>query len=80
MPRKPPPAKHLTAAMRVLRFHLARPALTAVDAQHVVKDLAHRLDTKEASKDDFVLEEKLRKATRVTVAELANFAKDWPNV
>lgn len=77
-PAKPPPAKHLTMTMRVLRFHLARPALTVGDAHDQVKELALRLGTGEASKDDEVLEAKLKKATGVSVAELARYAEDWP--
>jgi len=66
--------------MRVLRFHLARPSLTVTEAHDKVKELALRLGTDEATKDDQVLEEKLRKATGVSVAELADFAEHWPDV
>lgn len=69
---------HLTATMRVLRFHHARPALTVADAHDEVKQLALRLGTGGADRDDEVLEEKLRKATGVSVADLARFAEDWP--
>ena len=79
-PAKPPAATHLTASMRVLRFHLARPTLTVSDAHTAVKELALRLGTDEATKDDQVLEEKLRKATGVSVADLAHFAEHWPDV
>jgi hypothetical protein len=75
----PPPAKHLTASMRVLRFHLHRPALTVEDAHEAVKELALRLGTGEATADEHVLEEKLKKATGVSVAELVHFAEDWPS-
>ena len=34
-----------------------------------MKELAHRLGTDEATKDDVVLEDKLRKATGVSVAD-----------
>jgi hypothetical protein len=66
--------------MRVLRFHLARPTLTVCDAHTAVKELALRLGTGEVTKDDQVLEEKLRKVTGVSVAELAHFAEHWPDV
>ncbi len=45
-----------------------------------MKELALRLGTGDATVDDLVLEEKLRKATGVGVAELAQFAEDWPDV
>ena len=73
-----PKGLHLTATMRVLRFHLARPALTVAEAHDKVKELALRLGTDEATKDDQVLEDKLRKATGVSVAELAQLAENWP--
>jgi hypothetical protein len=80
-PRKPPEPKalHLTASMRVLRSHLHRPALVVEDAHQAVKQLALRLGTGESTADDLVLEEKLKKATGVSVAELARFAEDWPD-
>lgn len=80
MPKAPktPAATHLTATMRVLHFHLGRPSVTAADAQERIKRLALELGTGEPTKDDLVLEEKLRKATGVSVAELARFAEDWP--
>jgi hypothetical protein len=62
-----------------MRAHFARPAFTIADAHESIKELALRLGTGEASKDDQVLEEKLRKATGVSVAELAHFAEDWPS-
>jgi hypothetical protein len=68
-------ATHLTATMRVLRAHFARPALVVADAHDHVMLLALRVGTGEATKDDQVLEEKLRKATGVSVAELAAFAE-----
>jgi hypothetical protein len=40
---------------------------------------ALRLGTGESTADDLVLEEKLKKATGVSVAELAHFAEDWPS-
>ena len=42
----------------------------------------HRLrqGTGESTADDLVLEEKLKKATGVSVAELAHFAERWPDV
>jgi hypothetical protein len=64
--------------MRVLRFHYARPALTTADAQDAVKKLALRVGTDEATREDGVLEEKLRKATGVSLADLARFAENWP--
>ena len=77
---KPPrAATHLTATMRVLRFHLARPTLTVGDAHDQVKELALRLGAGEPTRDDLVLEEKLRKATGVNAADLARFAEDWPS-
>jgi len=54
--------------------------VTQGDAHDKVKDLAHSLGTQEATKDDVVLEEKLRKANGVSVAELAHFAENWPDV
>jgi len=42
--------------------------------------LALRLGTNEATKEDQVLEDKLRKATGVSVAELAHFAEHWTDV
>jgi hypothetical protein len=76
--RKQPKATHLTATMRVLRFHLNRPALSVQDAHDAVKELALRLGAGEPSRDDQGLEFKLRRATGVSVAELARFAEDWP--
>jgi hypothetical protein len=74
-----PQAHHLTASMRVLRSHLHRPALVVEDAHHAVKELALRLGTGESTTDDLVLEEKLKKATGVEVAELAGYAEGWPD-
>jgi hypothetical protein len=73
-------SKHLTASMRVLRAHQHRPTLKVAEAPELVKELALRLGTGDATVDDLVLEEKLRKATGVGVAELAQFAEDWPDV
>jgi hypothetical protein len=70
-------AAHLTATMRVLRFHYARPSLSIRDARDAVKDLALRVGAGDASRDDYVLEEKLRRATGVSVVELAHSAEDW---
>jgi hypothetical protein len=70
---------HLTASMRVLRSHQRRPALTVVDARDMVKELTLRLGTGAASREDHVLEAKLKKATGVEVAELARYAEDWPD-
>lgn len=78
MAQSKPKAQHLTASMRVLRAHQHRPALIVADAHEAVKELAYRLGTDAATPDDLVLEEKLRKATGVSVAELAHFAEDWP--
>ena len=64
--------------MRVLRFQLARPTLTVTEAHNKVKELALRLGTDEPTKDAQVLEDKLKKATGVSVAELAKHAEDWP--
>jgi hypothetical protein len=75
----PPPAKHLTASMRVLRAHQHRPALVVADAHEAVKELAMRLGAGAATGDDLVLEEKLRKATGVSVTELVRFAEAWPD-
>jgi len=36
--------------------------------------------TDEATKDDEVLQDKLRKATGVSIADLAHFAEHWPDV
>ena len=66
--------------MRVLRAHQHRPALTVQDAHEAVKDLALRLGTDAATVEDQVLEEKLKKATGVSVSELARFAEHWPDV
>ena len=71
---------HLTASMRILRFHLGRPALTVADAHDKIKDLALRLGTEAVTRDDQVLEMKLQKATGVSVAELAIHAEHWPDV
>jgi len=79
-PAKAPAPKHLTATTRVMRVHFARPSFTVAEAHDKVKELALRLGTEETSKDDLVLEEKLRKATGVSVAELAKFAEHWPDV
>ena len=76
---KAPKAAHLLATMRVLRFRYARPSLSIQDAHNAVQELAVRLDTGEPPRDDdLVLEETLRKATGVSVAELAHVAEDWP--
>jgi hypothetical protein len=64
--------------MRVVRAHQHRPALTVQDAQEAVKDLALRLAAGAPTLEDQAFEEKLNKATGVSVAELAHFAKDWP--
>jgi rRNA-processing protein FCF1 len=79
--RKPPEpqALHLTASMRVLRAHQHRPALTVQDAHDAVKELALRLGSGTATREDQALEEKLRKATGVEIAELARHAEDWPD-
>ena len=79
MAKGPPPAKHLTASMRVIRSHQHRPALTVQDAHEAVKDLALRLGNGTMTAEDQALDEKLRKATGVSVAELAQFAEDWPD-
>jgi hypothetical protein len=76
--KKTAKALHLTATMRVLRFHYARPSITVADACEIIKRLALRVGTGDPSRDDQALEEKLRKATGVTVAELANLAEGWP--
>ena len=78
-PAPPPTAKHLTATTRVLRTHFARPAFLITEAAPKVKELALLLGTGEPTKDDLVLEEKLRKATSVSIADLAHFAEDWPH-
>ena len=78
MAAKRPPVTHLTATTRVLRFHFKRPALSIADAHDEVKSLALRLGAGEPTKDDQVLEEKLGKATGLTVADLAQHAKNWP--
>lgn len=75
----PSHAKHLTASMRVLRAHLHRPALTARDAHDAVKELALQLGTGESTADDLRLEDKLKKATGESIAELAKHAEGWPN-
>lgn len=72
------PATHLTATTRVLRAHYRRPAIDGAEAHDMVKVLALRLGRGDPSKDDLVLEEKLRKATGVSIADLAGFAEDWP--
>jgi hypothetical protein len=64
--------------MRVLRFHYARPTLTVGDAHSIVKELALRVRTGEPSHEDRVLEEKLKKATGLSIAALAMHAEDWP--
>lgn len=64
---------YLTASMRVLRAHQHRPALTAQDAHDAVKELALRLVGGTATREDQVLEERLKKATGVTAGELAQF-------
>jgi hypothetical protein len=79
MAKAPPPAKHLTASMRVIRAHQHRPALVVADAQEAVKELALRLARKAATPDDLVLKEKLRKATGISVSELARYAEEWPS-
>ena len=76
---KPPKVLHLTAAMRVLRFHLNRPALSVQDAHDIVKELALRVGEGDPSRVDQVLEFKLRRATGVSVAELARLAEEWPS-
>jgi hypothetical protein len=75
---KPAEAKafHLTASMRVIRAHQRRPALTVQDAHETVKELAPRLGTGAATLEDQALEEKLKKATGLSVAELARFAEE----
>jgi hypothetical protein len=78
--RTDPKALHLTASMRVLRFHYARPALTVADAQRLVKELALRVGTGDPTRDDVLLEQKLRKATGAGIAELADAAEHWPDV
>jgi rRNA-processing protein FCF1 len=65
--------------MRVLRSHQHRPALTVQDAQEAIKDLALRLSSGAVTLEDQALEEKLKKATGISVAELAHFAVDWPD-
>jgi len=80
MAKKAPVARHLTASMRVMRFHFARPALTVAEAHDNVKELAQRLGTDEATKDDQVLAAKLEKMTGVGIAELAKAAEQWPEV
>ena len=77
---KAPTPKHLTATTRVMRTHFARPSFTIGNAREQVQDLALRLRSGEATKNDQVLEEKLRKATGVSVSELAHFAEHWPDV
>jgi hypothetical protein len=77
---KAPKAAHLLATMRVLRFRYSRPSLSIQDAHDAVKGLAVRLRTGDPPRDDdLVLEETLRKATGVSVAELAHVAEHWPN-
>jgi hypothetical protein len=78
MKGRPLEALHLTASMRVLRFHLHRPALTVEDAHNLVKELAPWLGTGKATADDLALEEKLKNATGVTPAEVGKQAEDWP--
>ena len=75
---KAPKVLHLTAAMRVLRFHLNRPALSVQDAHDIVKALTLRVGERDLSRDDQVLEFKLRRVTGVSVAELARLAEEWP--
>jgi hypothetical protein len=65
--------------MRVLRSHLHRPALVVEDAHRAVKDLLLRLGSGEATADDRVLAEKLKKATGVEISELASYAEAWPD-
>jgi hypothetical protein len=71
-------AVHLTATMRVLRFHYARPSLTVADAAEAVRKLALRVGNADASRDELALEAKLQRATGVSVTELAQLAEDWP--
>jgi len=78
MAKAPPPAKHLTASMRVIRSHQHRPALTVQDAHEAVKDLALRLGGGTATDEDQALAEKLKKATGASVADLTHIAEDWP--
>ena len=69
---------HMTAAMRVLRFHVNRPALSVQDAHDIVKELAVRVGEGVLSREDQVLEFKLRRATGISAADLARLAEGWP--
>ena len=75
---KAPKVLHMTAAMRVLRFHVNRPALSVQDAHDIVKELAVRVGEGVLSREAQVLEFKLRRATGISTADLARLAEGWP--
>ncbi len=65
--------------MRVLRSHFHGPVLDVEDTHQVLKELALRFGTNATASVDLVVDEKLKKATGVDVAELARYAKNWPD-
>ena len=76
--QKAPPARHLTAAMKVVRAHQRRRHVTVDDARRGVQEAALRLAQGASGPETETLAWKLEKATGVSIAELAIFAEDWP--
>jgi len=74
------PAVHLTASMKVLRAHQRRRHVTVDDVRSAIKDAAPLAGIGDPGPETQALVARLQKATGCSIAELAMYAEDWPDV
>jgi hypothetical protein len=79
MPKAAKPL-HLTAAMQVVRAHQRRRHVTVDDARQAVQLAALRTAAGIGGPETADLVAKLEKVTGCSIAELAGFAEDWPEI
>jgi hypothetical protein len=75
----PPKPTHLAASMRVVASHLHMRRVDTLTAKQKVKETAEHIASGIAGPESESLAARLEKVTGASIAELADFAKDWPD-
>lgn len=78
-PPAPPKPTHLAASMRVVASHLHMRRVDIATARQSVLEAAEHVASGIAGDESLSLAARLEKVTGSSIAELAVFAKDWPD-
>lgn len=74
----PGAALHITLSLRIIRKHRNATTIGVARAHEIVKQAALAAAQQTETNADRAMREELERRTRLTIAELAAVADDWP--